>query len=265
MANSTTRIGRALLALAGSVAFCALSAAQNCPVEILTVNPIATSTVSRSALRIDYRNESNREIASIIFNARVGAARKIIPLAIHHPVAPGSEVADQWADTKLLPSLITSQMMTVWPSTVIFSNGTEWLDGGRLLCARIGVLGADAAFGDIIKRPKAIESSSTATLDKGPAASPQSAQTSLSAQGKLDLIHSGKASLCIIRSYPPGASILVDGAYVGKTPQSVVLRKTEEPRDVFIQLNGYDFVERSVTPDGSTIPITVTLKPSAGK
>ncbi|HZE25722.1 MAG TPA: PEGA domain-containing protein [Blattabacteriaceae bacterium] len=62
---------------------------------------------------------------------------------------------------------------------------------------------------------------------------------------------------------PVGAEVFVDGNLAGKTPIVFNLFREEKPRVITVKLDGYKTEERSVTPDGKTIPIGITLSNSS--
>jgi hypothetical protein len=84
----------------------------------------------------------------------------------------------------------------------------------------------------------------------------------------------GRASLLVINTTPPGASISVDGQPLHPTPGSsatatfqtpvvINLFKKDAPRVVVISLEGYKSVERQLEVTGKPIAIEVTLEASA--
>jgi hypothetical protein len=78
------------------------------------------------------------------------------------------------------------------------------------------------------------------------------------------LVQEGKASKCAIITNPPGAEIDIDGNKAGVSPLVfILLRKGDTPRTITIKMDGYRTVERSVVPDGNTIPIGLVLEKTA--
>jgi hypothetical protein len=184
---------------------------------------------------------------------------------MRHPVGSGKTDAAQWGDSAWLSVLPASGQVTVWPDTVFFADGSEWSDNGMLQCAYRGDNTESVPIG--IDQRSAIPVAGRTPLAAGQLgqapANPASADTvtaGTSAEQKMALIREGKASLCTVRTYPPGASIVVDSKKVGEAPLSFVLLKTDAPRDIYVYLSGYKLVHRAIVPDGATIPIVATLE-----
>lgn len=74
------------------------------------------------------------------------------------------------------------------------------------------------------------------------------------------LIQDGKASKTAVVTSPAGAEVYLDGNKAGVTPLVFVLLKRDSPRILTIKLAGYKTVEKSLVPDGKTIPIGITLE-----
>jgi hypothetical protein len=85
-------------------------------------------------------------------------------------------------------------------------------------------------------------------------------------------VKEGRASLVVINTNPPGASISIDGTAVSAantaqtttstvTPTMFTLFKKASPRVVVITLPGYKPLERRLEPNGSPIAIEATLEP----
>lgn len=78
------------------------------------------------------------------------------------------------------------------------------------------------------------------------------------------LVQEGKASKCAIITNPPGAEIDIDGNKAGVSPLVfILLKKGDAPRTITIKMDGYRTVEKSVAPDGKTIPIGLVLEKTA--
>jgi hypothetical protein len=74
-------------------------------------------------------------------------------------------------------------------------------------------------------------------------------------------VQAGQASKCAVVTNPPGAEIYVDGNKAGLSPMVfVLLKKGDTPRVVTIKMGGYKTVEKRVVPDGSIIPLGLTLE-----
>jgi hypothetical protein len=77
-------------------------------------------------------------------------------------------------------------------------------------------------------------------------------------------VQAGQASKCAVITDPPGAEIYIDGNKAGLSPMAfVLLRKGDAPRVITIKMSGYKTVEKSVVPDGKTIPLGLTLEKEA--
>jgi hypothetical protein len=74
------------------------------------------------------------------------------------------------------------------------------------------------------------------------------------------LIRNGQASIAAVITSPAGAQVYVDGQKGGVTPFGFVLLKRDAPRTVTIKLAGYKTVEKTFVPDGTPIPIAITLE-----
>ncbi len=248
-----------LMVLAGcllAIPFAA-GAQSTCPIEVLAVNPRAVSVINGgTALLVSYRNTTSMTITQTVFDARFGSRFRPVALSMRHPVGSGKTDAAQWGDSAWLSVLPASGQVTVWPDTVFFADGSEWSDNGMLQCAYRGDKTESAPI-DIDQR------STNPVAGHTPLAAGLSGQTpgnSASAEQKMALIREGKASLCTVRTYPPGASIAVDGKKVGAAPLSFVLLKTDAPRDIYVYLPGYKLVHRAIAPDGATVPIVAILE-----
>lgn len=79
-------------------------------------------------------------------------------------------------------------------------------------------------------------------------------------QEPAQLIHDGKASKTAVVTSPAGADVHLDGNKAGVTPLVFVLLKRDSRRILTIKLAGYKTVEKSLVPDGKTIPISITLE-----
>jgi hypothetical protein len=83
----------------------------------------------------------------------------------------------------------------------------------------------------------------------------------LSQREQAELVQKGQASPCAVVTVPPGAEIDVDGNKAGVSPLVfLLLRRADTPRTVTIKMSGYKTVEKTVVPDGRTIPIGLTLE-----
>jgi len=241
-------------------------AQSTCPIEVVAVNPRAVSVINGGpALLVSYRNTTSTTITGIVFDARFGSRLRPVALSMRHPVGSGKTDAAQWGDSAWLSVLPASGQVTVWPDTVFFADGSEWSDNGMLQCAYRGDNTESVPIG--IDQRSAIPVAGRTPLAAGQLgqapANPASADTvtaGTSAEQKMALIREGKASLCTVRTYPPGASIVVDSKKVGEAPLSFVLLKTDAPRDIYVYLSGYKLVHRAIVPDGATIPIVATLE-----
>lgn len=262
----------ALLVVLGLFACSNLARGQAaCPVVVLAANPNAMSAISGSALSLTFRNTSSAAIAGIVFDARFGLSRRPSTLTERYPLDPGKTGVDQWGDNRLLSLLHISNVVTVWPQMVLFADGTNWSDNGTGQCA-FHSDGSDAVSLGISAKdaipPTAANQSSPSDAVYSPAntAAPVGNKAArLTAQQKIALIEDGKASLCTIRTYPPQATITVDGKVVGTSPLSLVLLKAATPRDVYITLPGYKIFYQAIDPNGSAIPIAATLAPLSNK
>jgi len=235
----------------------AAGAQSTCPIEVVAVNPRAVSVINGgTALLVSYRNTTSMTITQTVFDARFGSRLRPVVLSMRHPVGSGKTDATQWGDSAWLSVLPASGQVTVWPDPVFFADGSEWSDNGMLQCAYRGDKTESAPI-DIDQR------STNPVAGHTPLAAGLSGQTpgnSASAEQKMALIREGKASLCTVRTYPPGASIAVDGKKVGEAPLSFVLLKTDAPRDIYVYLPGYKLVHRAIAPDGATVPIVAILE-----
>lgn len=244
----------------------AAGAQSTCPIEVVAVNPRAVSVINGgTALLVSYRNTMSMTITQTVFDARFGSRLRPVALSVRHPVGSGKTDAAQWGDSAWLSVLPAFGPVTVWPDTVFFADGSEWSDNGMLQCAYRGDNTESAPIG--IDQRSAI-----AVVGHIPLAAGQPGQTpgnpansetvtaGTSAEQKVALIQVGKASLCTVRTYPPGASIVVDGIKVGEAPLSFVLPKTDAPRDIYVYLPGYKLVHRAIAPDGATVPIVAILE-----
>jgi hypothetical protein len=231
------------------------------PVEVMSANPRAVSAINGSALQINYRSTSPTRISGIVFNARFGKRQRPVLLTVRHPLDPGKTATDQFGDRSWLPALLHSRDMTVWPQTVLFSDGTDWKNASIEHCAfRSGTTPIDAASTNESQDTER-NRSVIARAGQGAAGEGSAATARLTAEQKIEMIQDKKASLCTVRSYPPGATVAVDGNEIGTTPTSFVLIRKDSPRDVHIILPGYQLFYRAILPDGSTIPIVATLTP----
>ena len=256
---SVKAAGKRLLGLAVcllTIPFAA-GAQSTCPIEVVAVNPRAVSVINGgTALLVSYRNTTSTTITGTVFDARFGSRLRPVALSVLHPVGSGKTDTAQWGDSAWLSVLPASGQVTVWPDTVFFADGSEWSDNGMQQCAYRGDNTENVPIG--IDQRSAIPVAGHTPLAAG-----QSGQTPgnpASAEQKVALIRAGKASLCTVRTYPPGASIVVDGIKVGEVPLSFVLLKTDAPRDIYVYLPGYKLVHRAIVPDGATIPIVETLE-----
>jgi hypothetical protein len=209
-----------------------------------------------TALLVSYRNTTSTTITGTVFDARFGSRLRPVALSVRHPVGSGKTDAAQWGDSAWLSVLPASGQVTVWPDTVFFADGSEWSDNGMLRCAYRGDNTESVPIG--IDQRSAIP-----VVGQTPLAAGQPGKTPgnpASAEQKVALIRAGKASLCTVRTYPPGASIVVDGIKVGEAPLSFVLLKTDAPRDIYVYLPGYKLVHRAIVPDGATVPIVATFE-----
>ena len=235
----------------------AAGAQSTCPIEVVAVNPRAVSVINGgTALLVSYRNTTSTTITGTVFDARFGSRLRPVALSVRHPVGSGKTDAAQWGDSAWLSVLPASGQVTVWPDTVFFADGSEWSDNGMLQCAYRGDNTESVPTG--IDQRSAIP-----VVGQIPLAAGQPGQTPgnpASAEQKVALIRAGKASLCTVRTYPPGASIVVDGIKVGEAPLSFVLLKTDAPRDIYVYLPGYKLVHRAIVPDGATVPIVATFE-----
>ena len=246
----------------------AAGAQSTCPIEVVAVNPRAVSVINGGpALLVSYRNTTSTTITGIVFDARFGSRLRPVALSMRHPVGSGKTDAAQWGDSVWLSVLPASGQVIVWPDTVFFADGSEWSDNGMLQCAYRGdntesvPIGIDQRSAIPVARHTLL---AAGQLGEAPG-NPSSADivlggTSASAEQKKALSREGKASLCTVRTCPPGASIVVDGKKVGEAPLSFVLLKTDAPRDIHVYLSGYKLVHRAIVPDGATIPIVATLE-----
>ena len=75
-----------------------------------------------------------------------------------------------------------------------------------------------------------------------------------------ELLQKGQASKTAVITTPAGAEVYVDGNKAGLTPVVFALIKRDNPRVLTIKLAGYKTVERTLVPDGKTIPIGITLE-----
>jgi hypothetical protein len=238
-----------------------------CPIAVLSANPRAISAIRGSALRLTYRNDTDTTITAISFSVlTAGTKQKVLDLETRQPLEPGQTTGQQWGYTSLNVSASAVSQPTVWPHMVVFSDGTQWSDAGRIQCALASPDGNNTALQGT--EPTTTQQSDTVTgptsQNKTALASTTSTSTTYTAEKKLQLIHEGKASLYIFNTVPAGAGIAVDGKRVGATPLSVVVLKSIAPRDVYLYLDGYEIYHTTVDPDGSTIPVNITLKPLAG-
>jgi hypothetical protein len=77
-------------------------------------------------------------------------------------------------------------------------------------------------------------------------------------------VQAGQASKCAVITNPPGAEIDIDGNKAGVSPMVfVLLKKGDTPRVITIRMSGYKTVEKSVVPDGKTIPLGLILEKEA--
>jgi hypothetical protein len=195
-------------------------------------------------------------ITGTVFNARFGSRLRPVALSVSHPVSSKKTDAAQWGDSAWLSVLPASAQVTVWPDTVFFADGSEWSDNRMLQCAYRGDNTGSAPIG--IDQRSVLPVAGHIPLAAGEPG--QTPGNPASAEQEIALIREGKASLCTVRTYPPGASIVVDGIKIGEAPLSFVLHKTEAPRAIYVYLPGYKLVRRAIVPDGSTIPIVATLE-----
>ena len=246
----------------------AAGAQSTCPIEVVAVNPRAVSVINGgTALLVSYRNTTSTTITGIVFDARFGSRLRPVALSMRHPVGSGKTDAAQWGDSAWLSVLPASGQVTVWPDTVFFADGSEWSDNGMLQCAYRGDNTESVPIG--IDQRSAIPVAGHTLLAAGQLGeapgNPSSADivaggASASAEQKKALSREGKASLCTVRTCPPGASIVVDGKKVGEAPLSFVLLKTDALRDIYVYLSGYKLIHRAIVLDGATIPIVATLE-----
>jgi hypothetical protein len=77
-------------------------------------------------------------------------------------------------------------------------------------------------------------------------------------------VQAGQASKCAVITNPPGAEIYIDGNKAGVSPMVfVLLKKGDTPRVITIRMSGYKTMEKSVVPDGKTIPLGLILEKEA--
>jgi hypothetical protein len=75
------------------------------------------------------------------------------------------------------------------------------------------------------------------------------------------LVQAGEASRGAVFTVPFGAEVYIDGKRVGVTPYAFVLmRNGEIPHTITVVKDGYAKIEKSVTPDGTTIRLELTLE-----
>lgn len=92
-----------------------------------------------------------------------------------------------------------------------------------------------------------------------PPTDPTSDPYEMAQLGKMVLNH--LASFCAVYTAPSGAEVYVDGMKVGVAPITfVLLRQGDTPRIIAIKRGGYKTIERQVIPDGTTIPLELTLE-----
>jgi hypothetical protein len=84
----------------------------------------------------------------------------------------------------------------------------------------------------------------------------------LTAEEMANEIKSGRASKCAVITSPPGAEVFVDGNKAGITPLVFVLSKRDAKRTITVSLVGYKTFEKQVDPDGTDIPVGLTLEPA---
>jgi len=223
----------------------------SCPVRILSVNPRATSSLpstrNATALRVEYHNASQFGIRGITFGMSTGGLQKTKELTVQSPLVAGASDGAQWSGYTWLNT--GTATIKVWPKIIVFSDGSKWTPSGSKQQCSFSTADADRVQLGIGGGRDTIPIAS-----KAPAGG-------MTAEQKMALIQEGKASLISVRTYPDGANVDVDGKFIGNTPLTFVMTKNSEARSLLITLNGYKMYSRSITPDGTTIPVVVTLVP----
>lgn len=75
-----------------------------------------------------------------------------------------------------------------------------------------------------------------------------------------DAVKAGRAARCAVITSPVGAEVFIDGNKAGVSPFVFFLMKRDAPRTVTIKMPGYKTVEKQFDPDGTPIPIGITLE-----
>jgi hypothetical protein len=241
-----------------------------CPVQFESVlsQPLSAGLESSNyVLKVTYRNTSGYTIKGILFDTQIGSTvlRTMKPAALvsYHTVIQGAEDTVQWDESRYVRQVTANPSVVIWVDTIMLADGSSWGDSGTTHCSYHGPSGSDVA----LRIDDSATRASTTAMNDRVAALPQTsvantglASRPLKAADKMELIASGRASLCLISTVPAGATIDVDGKKVGVTPMSLVLLKGDHgARSVDIYREGYSIIHHDLEPTGQTIALNDKL------
>ncbi|HWX56125.1 MAG TPA: PEGA domain-containing protein, partial [Verrucomicrobiae bacterium] len=110
-----------------------------------------------------------------------------------------------------------------------------------------------------LQMDKAKENSEAAKSSPAAAAALAREGRVLTPQELAEAVKAGRASKCAVITSPPGAEVFIDGNRAGVTPFVFILSKRDTPRVVTVKMDGYKTVEKQVDPDGTNVPLALTL------
>jgi hypothetical protein len=132
--------------------------------------------------------------------------------------------------------------------------GADWSLTGTYLFAQVSISSVHTRASTTAMNDRVAALPQTSVANTGLASRP------LKAADKMELIASGRASLCLISTVPAGATIDVDGKKVGVTPMSLVLLKGDHgPRSVDIYRESNSIIHHDLEPTGQTIALNDKL------
>lgn len=253
-----------------------------CPIEFQKVdpnsNPLTAGLLAQGDhdpwdhyLRIEYKNISNKTVIAIRFgvafvDALADVNRSMFAYDSTEIVKPGKTAKPYWGDGAYFHQYGYRMQAIVWLEKARFSDNTFFNDNGSHACGFPAVvnqaIGSAVAPASSVNRPveQPLKSAAQANTPSASTDGP-GGELRISAEEIARLVKVGAASQCSVITNPPGAEIDIDGKTVGKSPMVfVLLKRGETPRIITLKLPGYKAIVKKTIPDGSMIPLTLTLE-----
>ncbi|HEU5232662.1 MAG TPA: PEGA domain-containing protein [Terriglobales bacterium] len=216
-------------------------------------------------LRIEFTNRTDKTISAVKFgvvfvNSLAETERSVYAYTSDANVKPGKTSKPYWGDGVYFNQFGYKMSAGAFVERIMFTDGSLFEGGADNPCVfPQGPYHPAVPTSDISK----IRDNSLSAVSSPASANAAAAMGHVvTPQEAAQLVKQRKASVVAVITAPAGADVYVDGNKVGVSPLvfNVLRLPDKEQRTISVKLAGYKEFDKTIIPDGSRVPIGISLE-----